>query len=259
MFCIPDFPSYESVTLAFNTTAAGTVTGGLVGVLMRGRTKRTTFANACPRIRGPGASAPAKRTRAQNQDQGQNKHGGERAVARASIERRRQGLRQARVDQPFGAERQRLNDASERIDDCRDSGIGCPHQRQPFLDRPYARLLKMLIGTGAFPEPSVICEIERTSRPLAAAGDERPDEIAADVIVEPARTLAVRHRIAREYDLIADQRQKVGDARHMLVAAAIACDEPAAHPGELHKAKLLQHLLERKVLPERNQVHLVVD
>ena len=65
----------------------------------------------------------------------------------ARIERRRDRPRQRRVEHAFGAERQRCDDAAERIDHRRNSGIGGAHQRQA-LPRSRARAPAGSAGRG---------------------------------------------------------------------------------------------------------------
>src|SRR4029077_20455070 len=109
-----------------------------------------------------------------------------------------------------------------------------------------ARLLKVLVGTGTRAKPSVIGEVQEPTGSLAAASDERPGEIAADVPIEPAGPFAVGHRIVWKNDLVADERQKNGRDRHGLIVAVVARDEPAAPLGELLGAEPLQQILKRQ-------------
>src|SRR5205823_13979338 len=119
-------------------------------------------------------------------------------------DRRRQRLRQWCIQHAFGAQWKRPDHATERIDDGGYSGIGHPDQREPFLDGADTGLLKMLIGTGAVAEPSVIGEVQEPSGPRALANHGGPVEIAPDVILQPSRSVAARHDLPRENDLVAD-------------------------------------------------------
>src|SRR5262245_65572063 len=101
----------------------------------------------------------------------------------------------------------------------------------------------MLIGACAGAEPTVVGEVEQPAGPLAAACHERPIDVTADVIVEPARPLAARNRVAGKDDLVADQRQEVGRSRNALIAAPIAGDEAAVHLGELQETEPLEQAL----------------
>src|SRR4029077_17439870 len=106
-----------------------------------------------------------------------------------------------------------------------------------------ARLLKVLVGTGARAKPSVIGEVQEPAGSLAAASDERPVEIAAGGPIEPAGPFAVGHRIAWKNDLVADQRQKIWSARYGLIVAVVARGEAAAHLGELVQNKRVQQIM----------------
>ena len=107
---------------------------------------------------------------------------------------------------PSDPERQRRDDAAERIDHRGNAGIGRAHQRQAFAIAQHARLLEMLVGPGADAEPAVIGQIDQPARPLAA-----------------------RHRCAGEDRFVADQRQHLRRARHVHGAPAVAGDKSADH------------------------------
>ena len=182
---------------------------------------------------------------AHHQYQRSTHHYQERAVADASIERRRDWLRKRPVEHGLDTERERFDDAPQRINHRRDPGVCGPHQWKALLDRPHPSLLEVLMGTGACTEPAVIGEVEKPTRPLAAAADERPVDVAAYVIIKPADSNTARYRIAGKDDLVAHQRHEHRRPGNTLIAAAVARNKPAAHLGELHQADPLEQGLKR--------------
>src|SRR5262249_59203682 len=70
---------------------------------------------------------------------------------------------------------------------------------------------------------------------------------------------AARNRVARENDLVTDQRQKIRCPRHWLIAPMVARDESAAYFGELHETEPLEQVLKRQILAERYEMNLVIN
>ena len=124
----------------------------------------------------------------------------------------------------------------QRINDRGDAGIGGAHERQAFLDGADARLLQMLIGTGAVSEPAVIGDVD-----------------------DPAGPLAARHNITRKNDLVADQRQRNRRAWYSDRPAPIAGKETAALLGELLKTEMREDPFERQIFAERHEMDFVVE
>src|SRR6266700_2477721 len=172
------------------------------------------------------ALRPAAAPHRQDERKGENESG--REIAHSSIRGGSGGPRQPSVKHTFGPQRQPVEDPTERIDHRRNSRVGGAHQRKPLLDGADTCLLKMLIGTGTRPEPTVIGEIEH-----------------------PARSLARRNRLIRKNDFVADQWNHIGGARHREHAAAITRDEPSAHIGDLPEPELLEECLKGQVFAER--------
>ena len=92
----------------------------------------------------------------------------------------------------------------------------------------------MLKWSGADAEPSVIGDIEH-----------------------PSRTLAVRHRLARENDLVANERQEIWRPGRRDLAALVAGDEAALHLCELQKSETLERP-ETADTRRRHEMKLVV-
>src|SRR3954471_19734111 len=140
----------------------------------------------------------------------QNECGGDHqprpGIANAGIDRAWQRDGERGIENTLRAKRQRTDDPPERIDHGGNTGIGRPHQWQPFLDGAHPCLLEVLVGAWAAPEPAVIGEVEH-----------------------PAGALAARNRLTRKDDLVADQRQEAWRARHAHGAAPVARDKAAAH------------------------------
>src|SRR5262249_41827765 len=171
----------------------------------------------------------------------------------------RGGLREGCIEHALGTERQRFDDAPERIDDRGNSAIGRPYQRKPLFDRAYSRLLKMLIGACAGAEPSIIGQVEEPTGPFHAPGHGRPGEVTADVAAGPAPALGARWRVPGENDFVADQRQKIWCSWRRLIAPLVAGDESAANLRELLQTEALEQLLKRQVFAEWHEMDLVVD
>jgi len=88
--------------------------------------------------------SPIPNSAAQGYDErNRQQHGGE-TITEASVERRRDRLRQRRIEKAFDAERQLPDDAAQRVDHGGDSGIGRPHQRQALLDGTQACLAQKI-------------------------------------------------------------------------------------------------------------------
>src|SRR6516165_12313253 len=138
----------------------------------------------------------------QNQD-------GSGCVAKARVNRRVDRTRQWCVQHAFTGERQRADDASDRIDHGRDPGIGGARQRQTLLDRGHARLLQMLVRSAGISKPAVIGDID-----------------------DPARPLVRRLQFARKNYLITDERQRAWRARRGDKAMSVAGKKPAALLGQ---------------------------
>src|SRR5262249_24298060 len=130
-----------------------------------------------------------------------------------------------RIENAFGAERQRRDDAAQRVNDRRNAGIRRARQRQSLFNGPYARLLEMLVRTWAAPEPAVVRQIEHPAWPTPVADNERPAQIVTKMVIKPSAPIVVRHCIARENDFVTNQRQHVGCARYRQVAPPIASNE----------------------------------
>src|SRR5262245_23556893 len=117
----------------------------------------------------------------------------------------------------------------------------------------------MLVRACAGAKPPVIGQVEQPFRTFPRSRHRRPAEIAAEVAIKPPGLAAARNRVARENDLVADQRQEVRGPRRCLVAATIAGDEPTPYLGELHQTESLEQVLKRQILAEWHEVDLVVD
>src|SRR5262249_51139193 len=136
-------------------------------------------------------------------------HYSDGAVAPAGVEGARGGLRQGRIEHALGPERQRFDDAPERLDPRGNSGICRPPQRKPLFHGAYSRLLEVLVGACTGAEPSIIGQVEEPAGPFHAPCHGRPVEITADMAIEPALAFAARHRVAGKNDFVTDQRQKI--------------------------------------------------
>src|SRR5262252_266993 len=189
----------------------------------------------------------------------QAEHYSDGAIAPAGVEGARGGLRQWRIEHALGPERQRFDDAPERIDHRGNSAIGRPHQRKPLFDGAYSRLLEVLVGACTGAEPSIIGQVEEPAGPFHAPGHGRPVEITADMAVEPALAFTARHRVAGKNDFITDQRQKIRCSWRRLIAPLVSGDESAADLGELLQTEPLEQLLKRQVFAEWHEMDLVVD
>src|SRR6516162_10924154 len=139
-----------------------------------------------PRLRPAGAPAPEyyKNKRERN-------HAGRRGVAKACIGSGRQRGRKGEVEDVFHPERRGFEDAAERVDNCRNASIGGPHKREALLNGAQPGLCQVLVRAWTGAEPAVIGEVEH-----------------------PGGALACRHDFTGEDDLVAQQRNGIGGARH---------------------------------------------
>src|SRR4029079_10339890 len=149
---------------------------------------------------------------------------------------RRKRARQQSIDHASLAETKLRNDATIRIDDRRDPGIGGADQRQTLFYGPNPRLLEVLIGAGAGAEPCVVGNVQ-----------------------EPSGSFPRHHDSVRKDYFIADQRACLWRAGHGENSRTAACTESAANASHLHEAEALQQILEREILAERDKMDLVVD
>src|SRR5262245_66519902 len=72
-------------------------------------------------------------------------HYSDGAIAPAGVEGARGGLRQGRIEQALGPERQRFDDAPERIDHRGNSAIGSTQQRKPFFTSANSHLMEVVV------------------------------------------------------------------------------------------------------------------
>ena len=117
------------------------------------------------------------------------------AIAKARIERRRQGSRQRHVDDAAHVQVEPRQDAAVAIDDCRDAVVGRADERQPLLDRAHARLVQVLTRPGGVAEPAVVGDVDQQPGPLGRPARSRPERSprsrsAARTAAAPARAAA---------------------------------------------------------------------
>src|SRR5215469_9079918 len=148
---------------------------------------------------------PARRRPRNDKNKCDENQGGSGCVAKTRVNRRADRTRQWSVQHAFTGERQRADDASDRIDHGRDPSIGGARQRQTLLDRGHACLLQMLVRSAGISKPAVIGDID-----------------------DPARPLVRRLQFARKNYLITDERQRAWRARRGDKAMSVAGKKPAA-------------------------------
>src|SRR3546814_532920 len=119
-----------------------------------------------------------------------------------------------------------------RIDDGRDSGISCTHQRQPLLDGADPSDLEMLIRACAAAVPTVVGDVQKPG----------------------GRRRFGRHRTRKDH-LVADQGadgRRTGQIYGPGARARAEIDRPGGDLGEAEPVP------ERDVFTERHEVELVI-
>src|SRR4029079_5586396 len=142
---------------------------------------------------------------------------------------------QETVDDSLLLQTELAEDASVRIDDRRDAGVGRAHHWQTLLDGAKLCLMKMLIRTSARAEPRIVGDVQ-----------------------EPAGSLRIVGDLVGKNDLVANERPRRRRARDREQARTGAGTEAAADAGELQEAETLHEILKRKIFAERHEMDLVV-
>ena len=108
------------------------------------------------------------------------------------------------------------------------------------MNRGDPRLLQMLVRAAGNSKPAVVGDVDDPARPQA------------DTFLGGAQ-------FAGEDNFIADERQRVWRSWYGDAAMPVAGEKSAALLGQRLQANALEEFLERQILPEWNEVHLIVD